>query len=192
MLDIKFINEAKKLQQEARRILQELGLMEILRKISEPKIVGSVASGLIIAKDIDIHAYVKEYNLAKIVDLMPRLALLPTIQKVQFGNFRELRRDHLKDKAGFPHAYYIGLRSLQPSGEWKIDIWFAKKDEIQEYRGLGQGLVDEQRQTILKLKKLWYIGDGYRDGAIGVDFYNAVLKHQVKTAQGFKRYLRGK
>ena len=123
---------------------------------------------------------------------MPRLALLPTIQKVQFSNHRELRRDHLKDKARFPHAYYIGLRSVQPSGEWKIDIWFAKKDDIQEYKILERDVTDEQRQTILKLKKLWYIGDGYRDGAIGIDFYNAVLKHQVKTSQDFECYLKNK
>jgi len=192
MSNIELINEAKKLQQEAKRILQELGLMEILRGISEPKIVGSVASGLMIVKDIDVHAYVKEYDLPKILNLMPRLALLPTIQKVQFSNFRELRRDYKKDKAHLPHAYYIGLRSVQSSGEWKVDIWFAKKDDIQEYQGLGQGLTDEQRQTILKLKKLWYVGGGYRDGAMGINFYNAVLKHQVKTAQEFRRYLKDK
>ncbi|OIO47175.1 MAG: hypothetical protein COV00_00040 [Candidatus Tagabacteria bacterium CG10_big_fil_rev_8_21_14_0_10_40_13] len=192
MPNINLINEAKKLQQQARQILKELGLLEVLGEISEPKIVGSVASGLIIAKDIDLHAYVKVYDLQKIVALIPRLVFLPTIQKVQFSNFRELRRDWRKDKAYLPHAYYLGLRSVQPSGEWKIDIWFAKKDDIQVYQISEQDVSNEQRQTILKLKKLWYIGDGYRDKVISIDFYNAVLKHRVKTVQDFRCYLKEK
>lgn len=192
-LNSQLVLRANQFQQEAKRILDELGLMKILQEISEPKVVGSVANGLLIAKDIDVHAYVKEYDVQEVVNLLPRLATLPTIQKVQFNNYRELRRDYRKDRVNFPHAYYVGLRSLQPSGEWKIDMWFAKEGEVDEFNDSRlQNLSGEQRETILKLKEEWYTKDGYRDGAVSVDFYKAVLDFGAKTNQDFERYLQTK
>lgn len=192
-LNSQLVLRASQLQQEAKRILGELGLVKILREISEPKVVGSAANGLMVAKDIDIHAYVREYDMQKVVNLLPRLALLSTIQKVQFNNYRELRRDYRKDRVNFPHAYYVGLRSLQPSGEWKIDMWFAKEGEVDEFNDSRlQSLSDEQRETILKLKEAWYTKEGYQDGAVSIDFYKAVLDFRAKTDKDFERYLQTK
>lgn len=185
--------QAKKLQKEAKYILDFLGLIKILKEISEPKVVGSAVNGLMVAKDIDIHACVKEYDVQKVVSILPRLALLPTIQKVQFNNYRELRRDYRKDRVNFPHAYYIGLRSLQPFGEWKIDIWFAKEGDVDEFDDPRlQNLLDEQREAILKLKEAWYVKDGYRDDVVSVDFYKAVLDFGARTEKDFERYLQAK
>jgi len=189
----KLIARANQLQQEAKLILDRLGLIKILKEISEPKIVGSAADGLMIVKDIDIHACVNEYNVEKILNLLPKLALLPTIRKVQFNNYREFRKDYRKDRVDFPHGYYIGLRSVQRSEEWKIDIWFIKEDEDKSFNDSRlQNLSDEQRETILKLKDLWRTKDGYRDGVLSVDFYKAVLDFDVKTEKDFKYYLKTK
>lgn len=186
----RLISTAEKLQKEAVRILKEIGLMEILAKFSSPKIVGSVASGLLVTKDIDIHAYIQNYDIKKVVNLLPKLATLPTIQKIQFNNYRELRRDYLKNRIDFPHAYYVGLRTIQPSGEWKIDIWFAKKEDIEEFDDPRLGsLTDEQKGTILSLKQKWSAQSGYKDGVTGLDFYRAVLDFNVKNEDDFKLYL---
>lgn len=187
------VARANQLQQEAKLILDKLDLIKTLKEISEPKIVGSAANGLMIIEDIDIHAYVKEYDIEKILNLLPKLALLPTIRKAQFNNYREFRKDYRKDRIGFPRGYYIGLRSVQRSDEWKIDIWFIIEDEDKSFNNLRlQNLSDEQRETILKLKNLWFTKDGYRDGVLGVDFYKAVLDFGVKTEKDFKHYLRTK
>lgn len=187
------IMQANQLQQEAKLILDRLGLLKILKEISEPKIIGSVANGLLIIKDIDIHAYVKEYDVEKILNLIPKLALLPTIRKVQFNNYREFRKDYRKDRIGFPHGYYIGLRSVQYSDEWKIDVWFIKKEEDKSFNSSRlQNLSDEQRETILKLKNLWLTKNGYRDDVLSVDFYKAVLDFGVKTKKDFGYYLKTK
>lgn len=187
---LELVLRASQLQQEAMQILGKLGLVEILKEISEPKVVGSVKNGLMVVKDIDIHAYVREYDLQKIVNLLPRLALLPTIQKVQLSNFREFRRDYRSDRINFPHAYYIGLRTIQPSGEWKIDIWFARKEDVEEFNDPRlQNLSNEQRETILRLKTAWHNDGAYRDGAVSVDFYKAVLDFGVKTDKDFECYL---
>ncbi len=187
------VAQANQLQKKAKLILDNLSIIEILKKISEPKIVGSAKYGLMIIKDIDIHAYIKEYHIEKILNLLPKLALLPTIRKAQFNNYREFRKDHRKDRVGFPHGYYIGLRSVQDSDEWKIDIWFIKEDEDKSFNDLRlKNLSDEQRETILKLKNLWLTKDGYRDGILSVDFYKAVLDFGVKTAKDFEHYLKTK
>ncbi len=153
--DYKLLKQADKLQQEARRIIDTLEIIPILEKISEPFITGSVDSGLMVWHDIDFNAHMEEISIDKVSSLLKELTLLPTIQKVQFSNFRELRRDHLKNKARFPKGYYIGLRSIQPSGEWKIDIWFGEKEVFTNDYDLScsSKITREQRVAILRLKK---------------------------------------
>jgi len=186
---------ADELQQEAKRIIDELGIFSILGKISEPSIIGSVKNGLMVWPDIDIQAYMDKLDIDKVLSLLKEFALVPTVQKVQFSNFRELRRDHLKSKRRLPHGYYIGLRSIQPSGEWKIDIWFGEKGTpINDYDlPDNQSITKEQRIAILKLKKAWLDEEGgYKDEVISTDFYKAVLEQGVMDIRGFKSYIKQK
>jgi len=191
--DSQLISKANQLQREAKRILDELGLIKILKNISSPKLIGSASYGLMIAEDIDIHASVKNYNLNKILNLLPKLAVLPKIRKVQFINYREFRKDYRRDRVGFPHGYYIGLYSMQPAGEWKIDVWFVKEDEVIKYDySRLNNLSSQERMIILRLKEHWSTKGGYKDGAISIDFYQAVLDFGAKTDEDFRRYLETK
>jgi len=193
--DYKLLKHASDLQQEAKRIIDQLGIFSILKEFSEPSFIGSAENGLMVWPDIDINAYMKELDLNKVTDVLKKFALLPTIQKVQFNNYRELRRDHLKRRVRFPHAYYVGLRSIQPSGEWKIDIWFGKTGEpLNDYDvPSSSNITEKQRITILKLKKAWLDDKGgYKDEAISTDFYKAVLEYGVTNKKEFKSYLRQK
>ncbi|MBU6214555.1 hypothetical protein KGM48_01800 [Patescibacteria group bacterium] len=193
MTDGQLIVRAQSLQEEAQRILKDLDLLSIIGRISEPEIVGSVKSGLMVMPDIDIHAWMKESSLEAVVDLLPVLAKMPIIQMVHFNNYRELRRDFRKDRINFPHAYYVGVRTVQPSGEWKVDMWFGKRGEIGDYDASElDASTDEQRLVILRLKEKWRDGKGYRDGVISTDFYKAVMRHGVKDEEGFKGYLKAK
>ena len=169
-----------------------MGIFNILKKTSEPSFIGSVENGLMVNKDIDIQAYMEKMDVNKVLDLLKEFALLPTIQKVQFSNFRELRRDHLKSRAGFPHGYYLGLRSIQASGEWKIDIWFGKKGtSINDYETPDSSVITKEKKTaILRIKSLWSTGEaGYKDGVTSVDIYKSVLEHEVIDEHSFKDYI---
>jgi hypothetical protein len=190
MTDKELLERAEKLQEEAATIIEKLDVLEILGRISEPEIVGSTKNGLMVLPDIDIHAYMQEVDLPKVAQLLPVFAIMPTIQKVQFNNYRELRRDHRKDRINFPHGYYVGLRSIQPSGEWKIDMWFGEKGTIGDFDEAElEQLTDEQRLVILRLKETLKTEKGYRDGIISTDFYKAVLYHGVKDPGDFFQYL---
>lgn len=143
--------------------------------------------------DIDIHAWMEEPNLGAVSNMLSTLAKMSTIQMVHFNNYRELRRDFRKDRINFPHAYYVGLRTIQPSGEWKIDMWFGKRGEVGEYDATElETMTDEQRLGILRLKETWRDGKGYRDGVLSTDFYKAVMRHDVKDEGGFVEYLKTK
>ncbi|MDE2173436.1 MAG: hypothetical protein KGJ31_02450 [Patescibacteria group bacterium] len=193
MTDEQLTTRANSLQNEAHRILKELDLLSVIGTISEPEIVGSVKSGLMIMPDIDIHAWTEEPDLVAVANLFPTLVKTPTIQMVRFNNYRELRRDFRKDRINFPHAYYVGLRTVQPSGEWKIDMWFGKRGEIGDYDATElDAMTDGQRLAILRLKETWKEGKGYQDGVLSTDFYKAVMRHNVKDEKGFTEYLRTK
>jgi hypothetical protein len=193
MTDEQLIARAKSLQEEAQRILQELNLLSVIGAISEPEVVGSVKNGLMIMPDIDIHAWMEEPDLGAVANLFATLVEMPTIQMVHFNNYRELRRDFRKDRINFPHAYYVGLRTVQPSGEWKIDMWFGKRGEVGDYDATElDTITDEQRLAVLRFKEMWKDGKGYRDGVISTDFYKAVMRHNVKDEKGFVEYLKTK
>ena len=191
MTDQELLTRAKELQKEAMRVIQSLDVLDIIRKISESEIVGSAKSGLIVTPDIDIHCFMKDTDLERVAALLPVFAKMPTIQKVQFNNYMELRRDHRKDRSNFPHGYYVGLRSIEPSGEWKIDMWFGGKENLGDFdeRELDT-ITDEQRLAILRLKNEWRAEKAYKDGVISTDFYKAVLRGDIKNADEFKKYLK--
>lgn len=191
--DHEILKRADDLRREAERIINELGIFSILEKISDPSIIGSVKNGLMAWPDIDIQAYMDEPDLDKIAGLLKGLALLPTIQKVQLSNFREFRRDSLKSRARFPRAYYVGLRSIQPSGEWKMDIWFGKKGTpLNDYElPDSSSITEKQRLAILRFKKAWLDEKGgYKNGLISTDFYKAVLEYGAADEEGFRSYLK--
>lgn len=189
--DEELLDRAKSLQEEAWRILKETNLLAVIGAISEPEVVGSAKSGLMIMPDIDIHAWMEEPDLGAVANLFPTLVKMPTIQMVHFNNYRELRRDFRKDRINFPHAYYVGLRTVQPSGEWKVDMWFGKRGEVGDYDDSElETITAEQCLIILRLKEIWSAEKGYKDGVLSTDFYKAVMRAGVKDEKGFAEYLR--
>jgi len=186
----KLLKKAKELHKEAQKIIDDLGLIFFLERISDPVLIGSAKNGLMVGKDIDFHAYMDNIEREKILDILKPLGEMPTIQKVQFSNFRELRRDHLESKKDFPRGYYIGLRSIQPSGEWKIDIWFGKPDAFSEAYNSEKllNIADEKKALILKIKnETLKDGGGYKKGITAVDIYREVFEEKVGSLEDFLR-----
>jgi len=190
MTDEQLISRAKSLQVEADRILKKLNLLAVIGTISKPEIVGSAKSGLMTKPDIDIHAWMERPDLDTISNLLPVLAKVPTIQMVQLCNYLDYRRDYKTDRVDFPHAYYVGFRTMQPSGEWKVDMWFGEHGKIGNYDDSELSVItDGQRLIILRLKDAWSEEKGYKNGVISTDFYKAVMQHSVNDEKGFAEYI---
>lgn len=187
------LKQAENLQEEAKYIVNDIGILDVLRKIGEPLVIGSVKNGLMVWRDIDIEVIVGKLDLNKVSSILQGFALLPTIQKVQFSNFRELRRDHIKSKKRFPHGYYIGLRSVQSFGEWNIDIWIKEKGDLsQNSKNFDfSNLSKEQKIAILKIKNYWLKEGGrYKNGVLSTHIYEAVLNNGVRNKNDFEDYIR--
>lgn len=188
------LKRADELQKEANGIIDDLGILEVLKEISEPSVVGSAKNGLMVCPDIDIKTYMKELDIYKVLDFLKELALLPTIQKAQFIDWKDVRRDHLPEKRSISKGYYVGLRSVDQTRkwkEWKIDIWFGKRGEFfNEYEiPENKEITREEKILILKLKEEYLGKKGYKDGLKSVDFYKAVLDNGVKNQKEFEQYI---
>ncbi len=195
MSDNQLLNSAEELQKEAKEIIDKLDIISVLNEISDTQFVGSVQNGLMVWRDIDLHAYSEEIDRDVILDLLKNFGQLPSIQKVQFSNFKELRRDHLESRRHLPQGYYVGLRTIQPSGEWKIDIWFGKREAFSGFYDITNfsNITEKQKVTVLKIKKAWLKDDGgYKDGITAVDVYKAVLEHGIGDEEEFEFYLQNK
>ena len=57
-----------RLKAEAESVIEELGLLGLLRGYGRAGVVGSVALDLIVKRDIDIHLLVEGRDLLKVVD----------------------------------------------------------------------------------------------------------------------------
>ena len=78
--------------------------------------------------------------------------------------------------------------------EWKIDLslWLsdAPRPHLAQLADLRRRLTDETRLAILWIKDVWHHLPSYPDEVSGVDVYDAVLAHGVRTPEEFAAYLR--
>ncbi|MGI8968202.1 MAG: hypothetical protein ACR2GA_03760 [Chloroflexota bacterium] len=183
------------LQVEAHRVLNELDVMAVLSRMGQTSIVGSLALGLMVWRDIDIEVQCERLN----SDLAFQ-AVRPLIS--HSGVYRLTYHDWTGSRAtpDWPEGYYWGVR-YQPlaSEEWKLDIWLLPAGTVRRTGGaliesLTASLTDESRSAILQLKDIWRHLPTYRDTVLSTDIYDAVLNHGIRTADDFDRYLteRGK
>ena len=104
------------LQSIAWSIIDELGLVEMLRKYGETKIVGSVALNLIVKPDIDIHVLVEEADILEVSNqILPELFSRDKINEVRVTDYRDTSDGIKLGIDGYPDT----------SGPWDIDIWIT-------------------------------------------------------------------
>jgi hypothetical protein len=89
------------------------------------------------------------------------------------------------------------LVRYQPLGaeEWKLDISLLPAGTTWRSgatlgESLRDGLTDETRVAILRLKDIWHRLPTYRYQVASTDIYDAVLTHGVRTPEAFDAYLR--
>src|SRR4051794_9635698 len=175
------------LQKEAYGILKDGELMSLLSEFGNPRIVGSLASGLMTWRDIDI----------EIENQIEERDYWQAIRKV-FKNSRVgmlTIADHRNlTNIITPNGLYIGVKySMKQSEVWKIDIWFVPPrqpgaENFNEW--LLANLQEQHRLPILLIKHQIASHPRYRKEIFSVDIYRAVIEHGVTDIPGFEAYLR--
>jgi hypothetical protein len=182
------LEQQQALQDEAAAVLAELELVPLLEQIGRPVQVGSVALGLIVARDIDLTVLCPLLDTAAIFDVLRPLAGHPRIRELRFRD----DTGSWNTDPSYPDGVYWGPRYRSEAGvDWNLDVWFIHEDsrqfDLEHLESLPPKLTSETREAILVIKSCclgqpWYSSHG---------IYTAVLDHGVRTHEEYRVYLEG-
>lgn len=181
------LKQEEELQREARDLLRETGIQEFLSKFGEIEIGGSLDSGLMVWRDIDMGVISSELNEENYWQMVKFLyGLNNYYHSLYIQDFRE------SVNPASPKGLYIGLKIKYQEKFWKVDVWYVKprKDPNENFNiWLKKNLNDQNKKTILEIKNLVYEDPGYRKEFFSIDIYKAVIDEGVKTLDEFRKYL---
>lgn len=182
------IKQQTALQQEGFDLINELDLEQYLSQFGVLDIGGSIKTGLMTWRDIDIGVICTTLPTTdKMWHTARELAEKPHITRITV-------QDNMTDGkyySAYPKGYYLGLVYDNKDIHWKVDIWFAENfGEHGSYDDLViSQLNDENKLIILQIKNALSDHPLYRKKIKSVDIYDAVLKQNVKDLEGFKKYI---
>ena len=164
----------------AKIIIDTLDLHGLWRAIgAEVQQVGSMRMGLLAKhRDLDFHIYSDVIDLRADFEVMGRLAALPGIMRIEYGNLLDT------DEACVEwHAWYRD----ETGDEWQIDLIHIVRGS--RYDGyfervadrIAAALTDERREAILRLK--FETPDDLK--IMGIEYYQAVIRDGVRTWNEF-------
>lgn len=181
-----------RLQREITQVEAELDLDRVLGRVGRVERIGSAASGLMVWRDLDLSIYcIGPHSGRNVATALGELLAHPGVRAADY-------RDELgpRSPSGGEHdqRHYATLRYLAGDGEWwKIDLSFwtdtGPRDEFIDGAALQSRLTDETRIAILWIKDFLHRLEGYLREFAGIDVYDAVLNHGVRTPAEFEAYL---
>jgi hypothetical protein len=123
--------------------------------------------------------------------LLPLLAR-PRLTRLVYRN--ETGERSLTGLVADQRYYFVTYYETAAGDEWKIDLslWLsdAPRPHLAQFVELQRRLTDETRPAILWIKDVWYRLPVYPEEVSGVDVFDAVLEHGVRTPDEFADYLR--
>lgn len=175
-----------RLQQEAKEVLSELNILSILSSYGEPKIVGSLATGLMTWNDIDIEL-TNGINEDKYWKIVKQLFHTPKYKRLNIIDFRNSVNPNT------PKGLHICISDylFHDDKPWKIDIWFLEPRQTEEnfHAWLQENLKPEHKLPILEIKQQVSSHPKYKYEVFSVDIYKAVIEDNAKNLEDFKKYL---
>lgn len=184
------ILQQNNLQKEGNDVLEKLQLLKFLSKYGKPVITGSLATGLMTWRDIDIELVDETKSFQNIFETISYLFGIDNIKNIQLNNNIGGRI-----RAENPNGLYLGFQ-YQDQELWKIDIWFihnekkhSGKDDVLWFMN---NIDEEKRKSILIIKNQMATHSKYRKTIFSTDIYDAVLKENIKSYEGFIEYLESK
>jgi hypothetical protein len=186
------LHRADLLQAEAAEIIADLDLRTLLSRVGEVEHLGSSVSGLMVWRDIDLTARCRDLTLAGAWDALRPLLIQPRLTRLNYRNETQDRSP--TGKAADERYYFVAYYESATGEEWKIDLslWLsgAPRTHLAQPDDLRRRLTDETRLAILWIKDVWHRLPSYPNEVSGVDVYDAVLEHGVRTPDEFAVYLR--
>ena len=177
------IKQQEELQKEGYQILQELKLVEILSPFGEVDIGGSLKTGLMVWRDIDIGVLSipsedEIWKIARIILDKPYVNSITIINNIK------------KQNPIHPNGWYLGIKYGKEGVVWKIDLWFVNKKGDRAFeKWLLSKINDDNKRIILQIKSQVWESPKYKKTIFSTDIYKAVIENGVRDLEGFKKYL---
>jgi len=122
---------------------------------------------------------------------MVPLAAHPRTPRLTYRN--EIGRLAPPGPRGYGRYYFVARHETDAGDEWKIHVslWSPESPPgpLAHAEELRRRLTPETRLAILWIKDVWHQMPSYHDRVSGMDIYEAVLEHGVRTPEQFRRYL---
>jgi len=181
------------LQGEADRVVDELGLPDLLTAIGHPHRVGSSRLGLMVVRDIDLTVVCDDLteSVAAVVEVAARLSTHPHVREVTFR--KETGRFNLYPDR-YPEGLYLRLSYASPQRPaWTLDLWFVdepdRQPDLAHVQSMPARLTPETRDAILLIKQTWVERGDYGARVTSHDVYTAVLDHGVTGPDDFATWV---
>lgn len=181
-----------RLQREVTRMEAELDLGRLLGRVGRVERIGSAASGLMVWRDLDLSIYCTGPDPGR--DVAAALGELLAHPGIRAADYRDELGPRSPSGGEHDQRHYATLRYVAGDGEWwKIDLSFwtdaGPRGEFIDGAALQRRLTAETQLAILWIKDVLHRLDGYLREFAGIDVYDAVLNHGVRTPAEFEAYL---
>lgn len=186
MIPQEIMETALRNTENAHQIIQKTGVIKLWESIGATvNPVGSLSMELLVKHlDIDLHLYTPTIEIGKDFSVMSRLAALPSIRKIEYGNLLATEERCLEW-----HAWYEA-----DDGEiWQLDMIHIERGSRydgyfeRQARRIAAALTDETRNTILRLK--WETPE--EEKIAGIEYYQAVIRDGVRDYDSFMKWRMG-
>ncbi|OGH47816.1 MAG: hypothetical protein A3A51_03875 [Candidatus Levybacteria bacterium RIFCSPLOWO2_01_FULL_39_10] len=185
------LKQQEELQYEGQEVLGELKINEQFSKLGKIVIGGSLISGLMTWRDIDIGVEVENMpSKNDLSNLFTSLLSNSKILQLNYSDNTELINLH------HPKGIYFGIKYQKEKEKiWKIDLWFISPEDnqqsIEDLKWLQQKITQETKMIILSIKNEIDTDPRYKKSIFSIDIYKAVIENGVKDLEAFKKYLKG-
>lgn len=181
---IELFERQLQLQSEAAGVIMDLKLYDILKRAGVPNPVGSLATGLMVRRDIDFTVVCDRLDIGVVTDIAASLATHPNVRSIEFRNDTGLWN---QDESGYPDGLFLGIEYVAEE-RWELDIWFVdepdRQPDLAHVSELSKRLTEAHREAILTIKRERHGRPGYSSHRI----YRAVLDHGVTSLAEYELF----
>lgn len=177
MKDKDLLFNAKKLQNQASKVIKELLLKERWGKIGKVNFSGSLTFGLMINPNIDMQIYTDNPNPKSGFKIISEIAQTVGVKRIKYVNQMEDEID--------PGLYYCIQYIDKNNLMWSIDSWLISRNHpfahhLEKFtNAMNKRLNDEIRLKILRIKNDIY--EHAETKIRSIDIYKAILRDGIEN-----------
>ena len=175
------------IRKNADRILYEYGLLDMLKPLGTPHIIGSCRMNMMAWNDLDIDIE----NDAMDLDKLYRLT--GAILKAFHPSWYEAKEERTQDGKT---VWFHGFETVVNGELWNVDLWFFDRETIESAErycdDIARTASAAQREQIIRIKQELIKSGLYSfEKFHSMDVYRAVLEMNIQSTDEFlERYTR--